>query len=131
MLTPEQLEAAARKLCEIRGIDADLKHFFTEADVDAGGALHLTERAVAEWECKAEEIRSYLEIQQAIQSIPQPSPRIALHAKGYPLTSAIDASQSLNRCPDCGHEWRYYEIDKGLCVGSVDYCSCRNKQPRI
>ena len=69
MLTPEQLEAAARKLCEIRGIDADLKHTFTEADVDDIGALHLTERAVAERECKADEIRAYLEIQEAVQSV--------------------------------------------------------------
>lgn len=85
MLTPEQLEAAARKLCEIRGIDADLKHAFTEADVDGSGALHLTERTVAEWECKADEIRAYLEIQEAVQSIPQPSPRIALRVEGWPL----------------------------------------------
>ena len=66
MLTPEQLEAAARKLCEIRGIDADLKHAFTEADVDGSGALHLTERTIAEWECKAEQIRAHLEIQEAV-----------------------------------------------------------------
>jgi len=68
MLTPEQLEDVARKLCKIRGIDPDLKHSFTEADVDSSGALHLTERAIAEWEYKAEEIRAHLEVQQAIQS---------------------------------------------------------------
>ena len=95
MLTPEQLEAAARKLCEIRGIDADLKHTFTEADVDGSGALHLTERAVAEWECKADEIRAHLEIQQAIQSIPQPSPHIIL--KRQPEAESPDGIEELWR----------------------------------
>ena len=126
MLTPEQLEAAARKLCEIRGIDADLKHAFTEADVDGSGALHLTERTIAEWEYKAEQIRAYLEIQEAIQSVPQPSkPRIGICSCGHredQHSVVRDSVGQVERCRECSC-WIYLE-DTGATIEA-------NKQPRI
>jgi hypothetical protein len=67
-MTPEQLEAAARKLCEIRGIDPDKQYTFTVAnDPSPDGALSLSEESDFEWEYRAREIRAYMEIQEAIQ----------------------------------------------------------------
>ena len=54
-MTPEQLEAAARKLCEIRGWD-------WREDVSLEGRKLEMALDVAKWE-----IRAYLEIQEAIQ----------------------------------------------------------------
>lgn len=130
MLTPEQLEAAARKLCKIRGIDPDERR---ENETRHDEFISTTVVFLA-WEECADEIRSYLEIQEAIQSILQKLPQTASRTNSALLseiTTTIDQSQSFNRCLDCGHEWRYHEIHKGFCVGSVDYCYCRNKQPRI
>jgi len=68
MLTPEQLEAAARKLCEIRGIDPDERR---ENETKHDEFISTTVIFLA-WEECADEIRAYLEIQEAIRSLPRP-----------------------------------------------------------
>ena len=62
-MTPEQLEAAARKLCEIRGIDPDERR---ERETRHDEFIATTVVYFA-WEECADEIRAYLEIQEAIQ----------------------------------------------------------------
>ena len=78
MLTPEQLEAAARKLCEIRGIDPD-EVFGKRFRIDKSENPEVV--SVLWWENLAVEIRAHLEIQEAIQSVPQPSPHVVLRAR--------------------------------------------------
>lgn len=65
MLTPEQLEAAARKLCEIRGIDPDER---CENETRHDEFISTTIAYFA-WEECAEEIRAYLEIQEAVRYV--------------------------------------------------------------
>jgi len=79
MLTPEQLEAAARKLCEIRRIDPDERC----EDETRHDEFISTTIVYFAWEKCAEEIRAYLEIQEAIQNVPCEcqSGRVTLHGR--------------------------------------------------
>jgi RecJ-like exonuclease len=64
-MTPEQLEAAARKLCEIRGKNPDEETQFGYFDWDTKRVTPTTWLKACE-----NEIRAHLEIQEAVQSLP-------------------------------------------------------------
>ena len=112
-MTPKQLEAAARKLCEIRGVDPD----------EAIGIIE-GESIVFQWCIVADEIRAYLEIQEAINSIPQPSPHVIIRQGqgGVPLEVMEEQSQ-VETCGNClhamHHHWRVRGCDKCGCAIST------------
>lgn len=59
-MTPEQLEAAARELCRIRGQDPDWRPSWF--DVNHGNF------GLPRWRLAAEEIKAHFECQQALDS---------------------------------------------------------------
>ena len=129
MLTPEQLEAAARKLCEIRGIDPNERR---ENETKHDEFISTTVAFLA-WEECADEIRVYLEIQEAVQSVPQPSPRIVFTIKTQHKPVSICV---------CGHNQDCHKSDDGPTRCAITDCLCdwftedtgatieANKQPR-
>lgn len=76
-MTPEQLEATARKLCEIRGENPD-RLIAHGAEPDENGFARAILLHSPCWQFAAKEIRAHLEIQEAINSIPQPSPYVII-----------------------------------------------------
>lgn len=61
-MTPEQIEVAARKLCELRRVDPDAIVGVRTQPLGSG-MYHTTSR----WRNAAEEITEHLEIQEAIK----------------------------------------------------------------
>ena len=57
MLNDLQIEAAARKLCEIRGLNPN------------GSALRMTNTGPSNQACAMDEIRAYLQVQEAVSYI--------------------------------------------------------------
>ena len=114
MLTPEQLEAVARKLCKIRGIDPDERR---ENETRHDEFISTTVVFLA-WEECADEIRAHLEIQEAIQSIPQPSPHVVLRADGWSLVRPWVWFKDYEgpkegaefQCTKCGERGRYDQL---------------------
>lgn len=124
-MTPKQLEAAARKLCEIRGVDPDKQYTFTVAnDPGPDGALSLSEESAFEWEYRAHEIRAYLEIQEAIQWTVRRSTcgqgnRLDLHRTRDGVYLAC--------LPDCDAAWREPSPENLVIVNppkSAGVCVC-------
>jgi hypothetical protein len=67
-MTEEQLEAAARKLCEIRGIDPDKSVPHGAPPNDMGYVPSVLLYAPA-WRLVASEIRNFYQIAQALDSV--------------------------------------------------------------
>ncbi len=68
MLTPDQLEAAARRLCKLRGIDPDKVHRHTMKS-PINGDKYAVETVA--WEWTANEITARLQMDDALAGIEQ------------------------------------------------------------
>lgn len=64
-MTDEQIEAAARKLCEIRGIDPD-KRVGHGAEPDANGMVPAVMLYSPAWRLVAREVSAFYQVAQAI-----------------------------------------------------------------
>ena len=114
MLTDQQIEAAARKLCELRGIDPDFSYLVTVADAPVGGQLKLHEETRTHWQCVADEIRAADQLREAIASV-----------------SIVAGGAMIGPCA-CGHLFVAHSI-KGVVHGQetlgCTYCDCFDYVP--
>ena len=69
-MTEQQLEAAARKLCEIRGInpEASVSH---GAEPDSRGFVHAVMLYSPAWRIVAQEVLSFYQVAQAVDHATQ------------------------------------------------------------
>lgn len=134
MLNDQQIEAAARKLCELRGVNPDGK-FVIKVYVppEDGQILNHVHKHCFQWEAMVEEIRAYLQVQESVAFVqiePVPTERLKEVEKWFEKKAPPPLCECLfpATCPRCkpdptgSRECVWCRCSESRHVGAANMC---------